>query len=272
MKVMQHAASSTFGSTALALVAVTTLGVSSLMAGAPSGKAPAPVAPPEAPFITGTFSVMYDTHFISYGQDVWGAGMDWGDALIHPSIELDFNLGGGLTFYVNTWWDVNDLAETTIGSNIQEIDVNAGFYYVVGDFKFQLGYGAWMYASQTEHVVDGKVTYSDGFFNPFVAVHGRVADELPFDTGVVAQTGIAPGTTLGPVALSFPITVSFDTDNFHGGDAGFAYVSAGIGATVPLTKQIALSLGVTYYHTQSDVIPNVDDDFITGSAGFVVTF
>jgi len=33
----------------------------------------------------------------------WGAGMDWGDALIHPSIELDFNLGGGLTFYVNTW-------------------------------------------------------------------------------------------------------------------------------------------------------------------------
>jgi len=63
MKVMQHAASSMFGRTALALVAVTTLGVSSLMAGAPSGKAPAPVAPPEAPFITGTFSVMYDTHF-----------------------------------------------------------------------------------------------------------------------------------------------------------------------------------------------------------------
>jgi len=136
--------------------------------------------------------------------------------------------------------------------------VNAGFYYVVGDFKFQLGYGAWMYASQTEHVVDAKVST-------------RTASSIPSWLFMAAWRMSCLSTrvwSLRPVSLLAPRWVRslcpsrspsrFDTDNFHGGDAGFAYVSAGIGATVPLTKQIALSFGVTYYHTQSDVIPNVD--------------
>jgi len=256
------------------LLAAAMLSAAQSYAGTPSGKAPvAPAPEPAAPFVTGSFAVMYDTHFISYGQDVWGAGADWSDSLIHPSLELDFNLGGGWQAYVNTWWDVNDLGVTTIGSNIQEVDVNAGFYYTSGKWKFQLGYGAWMYGSQTEHIVDGKVSYNDGMLNPFLMLHGRVADEISFDTGLVTQVGIAPSTTLGPVSLCFPVVVSFDTSNFHGGDAGFAYASAGVTATIPLTKQISASFGVTYYHTNDSVIPvNPDSDFVTGTAGLTVTF
>ncbi|MFZ4766820.1 MAG: hypothetical protein ACOYMN_17855 [Roseimicrobium sp.] len=235
-------------------------------------KAPVTVAP-EEPFITGNLSLFYDTHFISYGQDVWGVGMDWGSWFFHPSFELDFNLGDGLQFYVNTWADVNDQVQGNIGEYVQEVDVNLGFYYTVDKFKFQLGYGAWMYAEQTEHVIDGKVSYNDGLINPFVAVHGRPSIDIAgYDTGLVAQVGIAPGTTLGPVSLSLPITASFDTDGFHAGGSGFAYASVGVGASIPLAKQISLSLGVTYYHTQDDVIPNVDSDFVTGSAGIVITF
>jgi hypothetical protein len=67
--------------------------------------------------------------------------------------------------------------------------------------------------------------------------------------------------------------VSFDTDGFHGGQGGFAYVSAGLGATVPIVDHLAFTLGVTYYHTNNDVIPgNPDSDFVTGSAGLTVTF
>jgi hypothetical protein len=168
---------------------------------------------------------------------------------------------------------VNDQIEGDIGDYVQEIDVNVGFYYTTGKFKFQLGYGSWNYASQTEHIIDGKVSYLDGLINPFVAVHGRVGIDLPgYDEGAVGQIGIAPATTIGPVSLSFPVTVSFDTDGFHAGGEGFAYVSAGVGASIPLHKQIALSVGVTYYHTQDDVIPNVDSDFVVGSAGIVFTF
>jgi hypothetical protein len=243
-------------------------------AAAPAAKNPPPVSlEKETPFVTGFLAATYDTHFISYGQDVWALGNDWSEPLFHPSLELNFNLGGGLAGYVNTWWDINDLAPSPIGGNIQEIDVNAGFYYTMDKWKFQLGYGAWIYAEQIEHIIDAKITYNDGLINPFLMLHGRVDDGLPFDTGLVAQVGIAPGTTLGPVSLSFPITVSFDTEDYHGGDAGFAYVSAGVGASVPIVEHLSLALGVTYYHTNEDVIPgNPDTDFVTGSAGLVISF
>ena len=237
-------------------------------------KNPPPVVPEkETPFVTGVLSATVDTHFISYGQDVWALGNNWSDALFHPYGELNFDLGGGFQAYINTWWDVNDLAPSPIGGNIQEIDVNAGIYYTKDKWKFALGYGAWIYAEQVEHIIDGKVMYNDGLINPFLMLHGRVDSGLAFDNGLVTQVGIAPGTKLGPVSLSFPITVSFDTDDFHGGDAGFAYVSAGIAATIPIVDHVALALGATYYHTNDDVIPvNPDDDFITGSAGIVVSF
>ena len=268
MKLKQNA----FARMALLALAVGSLSTTAVFAGT-AAKAPAPVTPaPEEPFVTGNLTVMYETHFISYGQDVWGGGNGWGDALIHPSIELDFNLGGGWQAYVNTWWDVNSLGVTNIGTIIQEVDINAGVYYTAGKWKFQLGYGAWCYGSQVESIIDAKVSYANAL-NPFIMLHGRVADGISFDTGLVSQVGIAPGTTLGPVALSFPVTVSFDTSNFHGGDGGFAYVSAGLSASVPLTKHISLLVSGTYYHTNKDVIPgNPDSDFVLGSAGISIAF
>lgn len=244
-------------------------------AGSTSAKAPVAPAPKEEPFVTGNITLNYDTHFISYGQDIWAAGNSWKDALIHPSAELDFNLGGGWQFYVNTWLDINDNAPTTIGKNVQEIDLNVGFYYTVDKLKFQIGYGSWNYAGQTEHVIEGKVSYNDGLINPFILVHGRpaIGSNIGLSTGAVGQIGIAPGKTFGPCSLSFPITLSFDTDGFHGGDAGFAYVSAGPSASIALSKHISMNLAVMYYHTESAVFPtNPDDDFVTGTAGFTVAF
>jgi hypothetical protein len=238
---------------------------------------PAPAvmaAPPEAPFVTGFLSLAYETHFISYGSDVWGGGDEWEDGLFHPTLEIDFNLGGGWQAYLNTWWDVNDLSATPsdIGGNVQEVDVNVGFYYTMDKWKFQLGYGAWMYASEVEHILDAKVSYNDGMWNPFLMLHGRL-DDFPFDAGLVAQVGIAPSKTFGKVAVTVPVTVSFDTDGFHGGDAGFAYVSAGVGVAIPLCKHTTLNLGATYYHTNDDVIPfNVDDDFVVGSGGITIAW
>ena len=130
-----------------------------------------------------------------------------------------------------------------------------------------------MYGEQTEHLIDGKISYSDGLWNPFLVLHGRVGDDISFDTGLVTQVGIAPSKTFGKVTVSMPVTVSFDTDNFHGGDSGFAYASAGLGASIPLCAHTTLNLGATFYHTDDEVIPgNPDDDFITGSAGITIAF
>jgi hypothetical protein len=275
MKFISRMKSGKLAAAGLTLAIAALMTPASATAGEVSAKGTTVVTPPveEKPFITGNLSLFYDTHFISYGQDVWGVGNDWGEWFFHPSFELDFQITDSLQFYVNTWADVNDQIEGDIGDYVQEIDVNVGFYYTLDKFKFQLGYGSWNYASQTEHIIDGKVSYLDGLINPFVAVHGRVGIDIPgYDEGVVAQVGVAPSTALGPVTLSFPITVSFDTDGVHAGDGGFAYVSAGVGASIPIHKQISLSVGATYYHTQDDVIPNADEDFVVGSAGVVFTF
>ena len=242
-----------------------------------STKATAAVAPaPEDPFVTGNLTINYETHFISYGQDVWGIGSSWDTWFVHPSLELDFNITKNLQFYLNLWADVNDQADTNIGKYVQEIDVNVGFYYTLDKFKFQLGYGAWNYASQTESVIEGRVTYTDPWnLSPFIALHGRVGigSNIGFDDGLVTQFGLSPSKTWGALTLSLPITVSFDTHNYHGGDAGFAYVSAGLSASYAINKHFALNLGATYYHTDSSTIPgNPKEDFVTGLAGFTVSF
>lgn len=243
----------------------------------------------EKPFISGTFTLAADTHFISYGQDIWGAGTDWDDILFHPSLELKMDLGSGFYGVVGTWWDVNDNADTApggIGNSVQEVDVWVGLGYTYKDFTFQLTYQEWMYASQSERILDFKIAYAH-FLNPSLTIHGRVDENIPnaalpgssgdFKDGASFVLGIAPGKTLGPVSFSFPVTVSFDTDGMHAGDSGFAYATAGVGASYPLTfipkGNWTLTAGVTYYHTEEDVIPtNPDDDFLTGSLGLTLAF
>ncbi|WP_166442729.1 hypothetical protein [Phragmitibacter flavus] len=242
-------------------------------AGTMTSKTVEPVAPVEEdPFVTGTLSFIADTHFISYGFDVWGGGNDFDDVLFHPSLELVFNLGGGLSAIIGTWWDVNDKAESSIGSNVQEIDVWAGLSYATGPVTFTLLYQEWIYAGDAERIVDFKVAF-DHFLAPSILVHGRVDNGLGLDNGVVGVLGIAPSIEAGPVTISFPITAAAATEDFHGGDAGFAYASAGVAASIPLVEHVNLSLGVTGYYTNDSVIPtNPDDAFITGFAGIVVTF
>ena len=215
-----------------------------------------------------------NTHFNSYGQDIWGAGNSFDDPLFNPMLELNFDLGGGFTGIIGTWWDVNDNAPTTIGTYIQEIDVWGGFAYTMDKWKFTLLYQGWNYASQTEHIVDLKFAYNDGMLNPYLLLHGRVGIDIPgFETGLVTQLGIGPSKTFGDFTFSFPLSVSFDTDGFHSGDAGFAWAQAGVNLTYAISKHLSASLGVAYNYTNDAVIPtNPDESFVSASAGIGITF
>jgi len=74
--------------------------------------------------VSGSLSLAGNTHFISYGADVWGAGSDLDDILFNPSIEITTEIAPGVTGILGTWWDVNDNAESNIGEDyVQEVDV-----------------------------------------------------------------------------------------------------------------------------------------------------
>lgn len=231
----------------------------------------------ETPFVTGSLTFAANTHFISYGADVWGAGSDWDDLLFNPMVDLSLDLGGGFSALIGTWWDVNDNADSSIANAVQEVDVWAGIAYSKGDWSVSLIYQDWMYASQSERIVDLNIGYSH-FLNPSLTLHARVDHDLgpDIDNGLAVVLGIAPGMDAGPVVLSFPIKIAAQTDKFHGGDSGFSFASAGVGASLPLKfmrGDWSLDAGLTLYHTNDDVIPgNPDDFFLTGSLGLKLKF
>lgn len=228
--------------------------------------------------VSGTLSFDYNTHFISYGADVWGAGSSWGDSLFNPSLELGFALPGDYSLTIGTWWDVNSNAVSSIGNKIQEIDIWTGISKDFGFIDAALTYQQWAYASDTEHIIDLALGF-DLPLSPSFTVHGRPdAGASGGDEGAVFVLGAEHGFDLGPVAFTIPFGVAAATDGYHGGGSGYAYSTAGLQGSIPLGipseyGDWSLHAGVTFYHTSTSVIPNnPDESFVTGNIGVSCSF
>lgn len=243
--------------------------------------------------VSGSLSLDWNSHFISYGFDVWAGGTSWSNSTFNPAAEVVFDLEY-FSVILGTWWDVNSNASSSIGGQLQEVDVYYGISIPVADFSFGITYQDWMYGGQVETILDLSVGYDDsalwgdfmgGDFalNPSLVFHQRLSgDGLEDHFAVVV--GVAPGFTLVEsetfgVDLSVPVNVGFFEGDFHGGDdSGFGYFSVGAQFSTPLTfipseyGSWALNYGLTLYVTDDDVIPNEDDTFVTGNVGVSLSF
>ncbi len=251
----------------------------------------APVTPaPSEDVISGILKLDFNTHFISYGADVWGDGSSMSDPTFNPNLELYFALPADLTLTIGTWWDVNSKpgsGSSPLGGRIQEVDVYTGLSYTYEKFTVGLTYQAWMYASDTEEILDLKFAY-DTFLAPSLTVHHRLDQGAAAgDEGTILVLGLSHSIEAGPVTISFPLNVAyFLTEDFHnfpvagGSDDGFGYVSVGAAASLSLTPYIsdcygdwALNGGLTYFVTDDNVIPNnPQSSFLTASLGLSVAF
>lgn len=253
----------------------------------------APVAPAKEDVISGTLNLDFNTHFVSYGSDVWSDGDSLSDPNFNPSLEIAIELPAGFTFTLGTWWDVthkgsDDGDSSPLGGRIQEVDVWAGLAYNIGDFTAKIAYQNWMYAGGTEDILDLTLSY-DTFLSPSLTIHHRLDDggvagsaAGPGDEGTILVAGISHSIEAGPVTISFPLNVAyFIDDDFHApsADNGFGYGSIGVTASVPLsfiTEEYgdwSVHAGLTYYVTDQDVIPgNEEGDFFTANVGLTVAF
>lgn len=242
--------------------------------------------------VSGVFGFDWNSHFISYGFDVWGAGTSWGLSTLNPYAELSFALPADFSVTFGTWWDVNDNAVSGIGGDLQEVDVYLGLGWSYDRFSAGLTYQEWYYGGGVERILDVTVGFDDsdllidGFaFSPYIVFHNRVGDRgLGLKTGTVFVLGVEPAFTVLDtgnitVDLAIPVAIGLATDGYHGGQGGLAYVTIGAQASMPLSFIIpegygdwALSAGVNYYHTPSNVTTNADEDFITGNVGISVAF
>lgn len=243
--------------------------------------APAPVADDDV--ISGSFSSAFNSHFISYGNDVWGNGSSMSDPTYNPSLAFDFKINDNWSLNTGIWMDINDnIQPSPIGGQIQEIDVWLGVAYKIDKFSIATTYQSWNYASQTEHILDVKLAY-DTFLSPSLMFHNRldINDNLGAK-GTVAVFGLGHTIEAGPVSISFPLNVAFMLgENYYGpgADDGYAYTSLGVAAKYPLTflgtryGEWSLDTALTQYWTDNDVtINNPNNQFLTWTAGLSASF
>lgn len=244
----------------------------------------APAAPMSEDVVSGVLKLDMNTHFISYGNDVW---QDKDPSLklnFNPFLELAFALPAGFKATLGTWWDVNSKGNSGIGGELQEVDTWVGLAYTYDKFTIGVVGQDWIYGSATEEVLDVNLSYAC-FLSPTLTIHNRLGEGASGgDEGTVLVAGISYGFDAGPLKISIPLNVAyFATDEFHPGnaskvspDTGFGYASLGLAASLPLGKTFGdwtLNGGVTYYLTNSDVIPtNPTNDFLTASLGLSLAF
>lgn len=241
--------------------------------------------------VSGNLGVSYNTHFISYGADVWGAGDDfYGDeSTTFVWGGVDIAVTDALSFNVGAWADVNDNGTQSLGGNIQEVDYWVGASYAIDIVTLGLTYQRWNYASDDEEVVDLSIGLDDsGFFggdfalNPSVVWHFRTNGNGTQASGSAVVVSVGPSFDLTEeVSLTIPVGVGFFLDDdFQGGTQdGYAYSFAGGSLGVPLSfipsdyGSWAMNFDVIAYFTDSDAIPgNPEEDFVTGSVGLTLAF
>ena len=258
-----------------------------MMAGGLAISAPAQAA--EA--ISGDLGISYNTHFISYGLDVWGGGGDFYGDRATTFIYGDFflKITDSLTFSFGAWADVNDNVPSAIGGHLQEVDIYPGLSYTAGMWTFGATYQAWSYASDVEESIDLSVAFNDtgliweGFgFNPKLVWHNRVAGNGSQTVGSAFVFSIGPSFPIvDSLSLTIPAGIAFfTTDDFQGGfdsGYGFSYVGGslayGLGFVPEAYGAWSINFDLIAYFTNEDAIPsNPEASFLTGSIGLKVAY
>jgi hypothetical protein len=240
--------------------------------------------------ISADVGVSYNSHFISYGLDVWGGGQDFfGDrSTTFVYGDVFFKATSALTFSLSLWSDINDNVPSAIGGHIQEIDFGPAVSYAFGKVTAGLGYNAWSYAGDVEESVDFSLALDDSGFipgfmlSPKVVFHQRVSGNGAQQTGGAVVLSVGPSFPLGEgLSLTIPAGVAFfTTDDFQGGTEGgygFSYIGGSLGyglAFVPESYgKWSLNFDLIAYFTDQKAIPsNPEENFVTASVGLKVAY
>ena len=243
-----------------------------------------PTPAPTEDVVSGSLNLDFNSHFFSYGLDVWNDGSDPFTMGFYPSAELAFALPAGFTATIGAWAEYHSKTDPapTIGGNIQEIDVWTGLSYTAGAFTVGATYQNWYYASDVEKILDISFSY-DTFLSPSLTIHNRLDSGAANDEGTILVLGLEHGFEAGPVSMTIPFSLGYlMDDDYHqaGADSGFGYATIGLQASLPLAPYIgeaygdwSLNAGVTLYVTDDDVIPNnTEETFVGTNIGLSLSF
>ncbi len=234
----------------------------------------------ESDNLTGSLGLDYNSHFMSYGANVWGSDTkDIGDdILFNPSLGLNYALSDTTGVYGGIWGDINDLSDSPIADNIQEVDIWLGYYFGAGDFSFDLTFQQWYYANEVEGIFDINIGY-DTKFAPTLTIHNRYEGVGTQEESTMFVLG---GTFYESAYKGFDYSIGANIggsiDDYHqAGEEGYAFSSVSLGFSSPLT--IGEGLGdwdfhgaLTLYHTSTETVDNPENTYLTLNLGVGMAF
>ncbi len=232
--------------------------------------------------LTGSLSLDYNSHFISYGLDVWSGGPNQTDqSTFNPAVSFNYQVSDALSFNTGFWLDVND---NVAGSDFdtQETDTWFGVSYAKGKATYSATYQSWNYAGDTEEILDFAVAL-DTFLSPSLLIHVRtdagaavggpaVGGAAAFE-GTIAVLGASHSFDVtDKFSVTVPVSVGITFDAFHTSERGYAFTSVGLQSSYALTDAASFNAGITYYNTDEGVTGNANNNFITTNIGVSYSF
>ncbi len=221
--------------------------------------------------LSGSLSLDYNSHFISYGFDVWGGGKSpSGASTFNPSVGIDYKINDKWSLNSGFWLDVNN----NLGSfETVETDIWFGASYTSGITTVSATFQNWQYGGTSEEVFDLGVSF-DTFLSPSVTIHHRLNEGASggFD-GTFLVVGAEHSFKINDCfSVNVPVSVGFALSEFHTTETGYGFASIGLQGSYSLSDSTSLNFGVTYYDTDDAVIGNADSSFFTYNAGISFSF
>ena len=244
------------------------------------------MAKEESPF-SFNISLDYNSHFMSYGANVWGdetkdIGDEW---LFEPSVSIDYAINDTSGLYVGAWFDINDVdgagpgeVGPDLGGDTKEMDLWIGYWFSVDKFTFDFTFQQWYHADETEGIFDVTVSY-DMMFSPYIKAHSRY-EVVGYDQqkGTMFEIGgtLYEGEYKG-LGYGFNVGAAFSVDDYHvAGEDGYAYSFLGASASYVIYSNDSLEVdlhgGLTYYDTEKDTTGNAENSYLTANFGVGFSF
>ncbi len=232
--------------------------------------------------LSGTLSFDLNSHFISYGADVWADG-DSPEGTFNPSLSIDYAINDNWTLNMGAWLDVNDNGAGNPSFETRETDVWIGLGYSSGIYSASVTYQSWQYAGDVEDILDIGLSL-DTFLSPSLTLHHRLSSggAAAFNGAGIQTNGFSGTMLVGGLehtfelsekfSLTVPVAIGVALDKFHTTESGFAYSSLGLQGSYAVSDVTSLNFGVTYYNTDSEVTGNADAGFLTYNAGVSFSF
>jgi hypothetical protein len=220
--------------------------------------------------LSAELSLDYNSHFISYGFDIWSDG-DSPAGTFNPSLSVEYKVNDCWSLNAGFWLDVNDNGGGPFET--VETDVWIGASYTAGITTASLTLQNWQYGGTSEEILDFGLSF-DTFLSPSIMIHKRLDEGASggFD-GTFLVVGAEHSFEISDqFSITIPVSVGFALDEFHTTESGYGFASIGLSANYTINDMTSLHAGVAYWDTDDDVIGNVEDSFFTYNAGVTFTF